>query len=122
MMVWVKNGGVKRPDGWTGNAEYALLGVSDPAPAEFVVVGRAGSPRYQDTRRFFAANPPLSANDEELAAWKRREHSQKPEGFFQMVERVCGNVSRLEMYARGPRPGWDVWGDQVDGVKLETGG
>ena len=69
-MIWVKNGGVKRPDGWTGNAEYALLGITDPAPAEFVVVGRAGSPRYDDTRRFFAVYPPLSATAAELAAWE----------------------------------------------------
>ena len=124
MMVWAKNGGVKRPDGWTGNGEYVLLGVSDPPPAELVVIGRAGKPRYADTRRFFAVYPPLSATPAERAAWKRRGHSEKPDGFFALVERVCGNVSRLEMYARRPRPGWDVWGDQSGGgvVGVQGGG
>ena len=114
MMVWQKNGGVQRPDGWQGNGEYVLFGSPDIA-ASLVLVGRAGNPRYGDTRRFFSVNPPLSASPDERQSWARRGHSQKPDGFFALVERVCGPVARLEMFARGPRPGWDVWGDQSGG-------
>jgi N6-adenosine-specific RNA methylase IME4 len=42
-----------------------------------------------------------------------REHSQKPESFYQLVESLCPG-SKLEMFARGePRPGWSQWGNEV---------
>ena len=39
-------------------------------------------------------------------------HSAKPDTFFDMIN-VFGDP-RLEMFARQPRPGWDVWGDEVE--------
>ena len=45
-----------------------------------------------------------------------REHSRKPEGQYERLERlVCG--PRLELFARQQRPGWDVAGNQVDKFK-----
>lgn len=46
--------------------------------------------------------------------WSRGKHSQKPDEFFALVERLSPEP-RLEMYARGPRPGWDVWGREATG-------
>lgn len=40
-------------------------------------------------------------------------HSEKPDVFAENLERLCGNVTRLEMFARKSRPGWDVWGNEV---------
>lgn len=46
--------------------------------------------------------------------WKRqRRHSQKPEEFQDLVERVSP-APYLELFARRKRPGWDVWGDEVE--------
>jgi len=42
----------------------------------------------------------------------RQEHSQKPESFRKTVEMVSTGPY-LEMFARRPAPGWDVWGNEV---------
>jgi N6-adenosine-specific RNA methylase IME4 len=43
----------------------------------------------------------------------RLEHSVKPEEMRQMIERVSPGPY-LELFARRPAPGWDVWGDQIE--------
>lgn len=48
--------------------------------------------------------------------WPRGRHSEKPGGFYELVESMSpapgGERERLEMFARGPRNGWTVWGDE----------
>lgn len=48
--------------------------------------------------------------------WPRGIHSEKPSEFFDLVEHLSP-PDRLEMYARGPRLGWTVWGNQSNGFK-----
>jgi N6-adenosine-specific RNA methylase IME4 len=46
-------------------------------------------------------------------AWPRTSrHSAKPAQFFALVEAVSHGPF-LEMFARGPRAGWTVWGDEA---------
>jgi N6-adenosine-specific RNA methylase IME4 len=45
---------------------------------------------------------------------RRRAHSEKPEEFVALVESMSP-ASYLEMFARRPRAGWVVWGNQVNG-------
>jgi N6-adenosine-specific RNA methylase IME4 len=40
--------------------------------------------------------------------------SEKPELFAAIIERLYPNVPKLEMFARKPRDGWDVWGNEVE--------
>lgn len=51
--------------------------------------------------------------------WPRGQHSEKPNQFYDLVERTSPGPY-LEMYARRPRPGWSQWGnelpDPVEGV------
>ncbi len=44
--------------------------------------------------------------------WPRKAHSVKPSEFYALVEQASPGP-RLEMFAREPRPGWSVWGDEV---------
>ena len=44
-------------------------------------------------------------------AWKRGEHSVKPDEFFDMVESVSPG-RYLDLFSRRERPGWDSWGDE----------
>lgn len=44
---------------------------------------------------------------------QRREHSRKPEEFYNLVDKLCDG-KKLEMFARQKRKGWDVWGNEVD--------
>lgn len=48
-------------------------------------------------------------------------HSQKPEEARIRLERLFGDVRRVELFARSRRPGWDVFGNQVEG-SIELGG
>ncbi|MBX7268820.1 hypothetical protein KIF24_24225 [Micromonospora sp. Llam7] len=41
-----------------------------------------------------------------------QEHSHKPEEQYAIIER-CSPGPYLELFARRPRPGWDVWGNEV---------
>jgi N6-adenosine-specific RNA methylase IME4 len=43
----------------------------------------------------------------------RREHSRKPDGIHERIERLVGGPY-LELFARQQRPGWTVWGNQTD--------
>ncbi len=43
----------------------------------------------------------------------KREHSRKPDEFVSLIE-SCSPGPRLEMFARGDRVGWDMWGNQAD--------
>lgn len=44
---------------------------------------------------------------------RKREHSRKPDEFYDIVE-SCSPGPYLEMFARGARPGWHVWGNQSE--------
>jgi N6-adenosine-specific RNA methylase IME4 len=42
----------------------------------------------------------------------KREHSRKPDEIYNIIE-ACTSGPYLELFARGPRDGWTVWGDQA---------
>ena len=44
---------------------------------------------------------------------RKREHSRKPDEQFELIE-ACSPGPYLEMFARGERRGWKVWGNQAD--------
>ena len=44
---------------------------------------------------------------------QKREHSRKPDEQYQIIE-SCSPGPYLEMFARGTRPNWTVWGNQAD--------
>lgn len=96
------------------------------ANAEFVLLGRKG----RGVSRVDAG-----VRSEVLAP--RREHSQKPDEVAARIERLFGDavpaevggrivnrpIRRLEMFARAPRRGWYVHGDEVRAdVRIEAKG
>jgi len=42
----------------------------------------------------------------------KREHSRKPDEFISLIE-SCSPSPYLELFARGRRPDWDMWGNQA---------
>ena len=42
----------------------------------------------------------------------RRAHSEKPDEFYQMVEKICPG-SKCELFSRTSRPGWKAWGGET---------
>lgn len=70
--------------------------------SEFVVFGRRGGLEFLDTKAFptcFQA--------------PRREHSRKPDEFYDLVRRVSPGP-RIDMFSREKREGFDVWGVETD--------
>jgi N6-adenosine-specific RNA methylase IME4 len=47
-----------------------------------------------------------------LLGTRKREHSRKPDEIYPIIE-ACSPGPRLELFARGQRKGWTVWGDQA---------
>ena len=48
-----------------------------------------------------------------LLASRKREHSRKPDEQYQVIE-GCSWGPYLELFGRGVRKGWTVWGNQAD--------
>ena len=43
----------------------------------------------------------------------KQEHSKKPIEFISLIER-CSSAPFLELFARGQRDNWDMWGNQAN--------
>ena len=50
---------------------------------------------------------------------RKREHSRKPDELYPIIE-ACSPGPRLELFARGTRPGWTVWGNEADDAYKPT--
>ena len=42
-----------------------------------------------------------------------RKHSQKPDEIRDKIVELCGDVPRIELFARQYAEGWDCWGNEV---------
>lgn len=48
---------------------------------------------------------------------ERTKHSRKPQGAFSRIQKISPGPY-LEMFAREPRHGWDVWGNEVESFEV----
>ncbi len=88
-MVWHKNGGFQP----FGLPQYN---------AEFVLIGRKGGCDFADTKAFMLCNN-----------WPRREHSRKPDEFYELISRVTPGP-RIDVFSRERRDGFDQFGNQTE--------
>lgn len=44
----------------------------------------------------------------------REKHSKKPDMVRNKIIELCGDIPRIELFARQKTKGWDVWGDEVE--------
>jgi N6-adenosine-specific RNA methylase IME4 len=58
----------------------------------------------------------LDAGVRQVLVEKRREHSRKPDGIHERIERLVAGPY-LELFARQTRPGWTVWGNETNKFK-----
>ena len=49
-----------------------------------------------------------------------RKHSQKPDETRDRIVELCGDLPRIELFARQRTPGWDAWGNEVERWKQKT--
>jgi len=55
----------------------------------------------------------ISKNVQQLVIDKRREHSKKPHKIRNAIVELCGNLPRIELFARQKVQGWDSFGNEV---------
>jgi N6-adenosine-specific RNA methylase IME4 len=48
---------------------------------------------------------------------QKREHSRKPDGIYEIIE-SCSPGPYLELFARGNRPNWTVWGNEAEDYNI----
>eukprot|EP01054_Gregarina_sp_Poly1_P002585 Gregarina_sp_Poly_1__2584@NODE_16_length_22882_cov_82_653956_g14_i0_p2_GENE_NODE_16_length_22882_cov_82_653956_g14_i0NODE_16_length_22882_cov_82_653956_g14_i0_p2_ORF_typecomplete_len793_score120_63MTA70/PF05063_14/8_6e57BioT2/PF15368_6/0_049_NODE_16_length_22882_cov_82_653956_g14_i03562380 len=68
-------------------------------------------------------NPRINGNIEcDVIVSEVRETSRKPDEIYRMIERICPNGLKLELFGRqhNLRNNWITLGNQVDGVQLHT--
>ena len=54
-----------------------------------------------------------SFNEKSYIEEAKTEHSRKPEEARNRIERMFGNLPRIELFARQYADGWDCWGNEV---------
>jgi N6-adenosine-specific RNA methylase IME4 len=60
-----------------------------------------------------APEPKCSEPDGDVIKTRKREHSRKPDEQYKIIEE-CSWGPYLELFGRGVREGWTVWGNQAD--------
>lgn len=73
---------------------------------EFCLVGLKGKPVFKDVH-----------NVRDLIEEMRREHSRKPEAFYQLVEELCAG-RKLDYFSRQQREGWSTYGNDTNKFKV----
>ena len=80
--------------------------------SEYVLIGRRGYVSPPPPPRFLGL-----LSDTLLAGPHIREHSRKPDSVHDIAEMLEGPY--LEMFAKRPRDGWDIWGHEApDGIEM----
>lgn len=87
-MTWHKSNGMQMPQSPKYNGEW-------------IVVGRKGRPRFTEITAFWTVN-----------SWPSGAHSEKPEGFYDLLRRVTPGP-RLDIFGRRRIAGFESWGKQA---------
>lgn len=80
---------------------FAGMGYWTRANSEVCLLATRGKPKR------------LNADVRQGIIAPRREHSRKPDGIHERIERLVAGPY-CELFARQRRPGWDVWGNETD--------
>ncbi len=55
----------------------------------------------------------ISSKVHQVIEDKIREHSRKPDITRTRIVELCGDLPRIELFARQKVDGWDYWGNEV---------
>ena len=92
--TWVKRN--KKSDGW-----FWGLGYWTRANSEICLLATKGNPKR------------MSRSVHQVCDARIMEHSRKPAEIRDRIVELCGDVPRIELFARQYADGWDCWGNEV---------
>jgi N6-adenosine-specific RNA methylase IME4 len=81
---------------------YSGMGFYTNQNAEFCLLGLKG--KYWREAR----------NVKQIIQEPRNKHSKKPLEIRERIVSLCGDLPRIELFARETAEGWDSWGNEVD--------
>lgn len=55
----------------------------------------------------------VAANVHSVVMTPIEQHSKKPDEVRKRIVQLCGDVPRIELFARQYADGWDCWGNEV---------
>lgn len=113
--IWLKINRRRDPDQGSMFAEdhfavddFLGMGTWTRSNTEFCILATKGKPKRAST------------NVRQLIFSPIMEHSKKPREVRSKIVGLCGDLPRLEMFARNRVEGWDAFGNQVDGsIKMK---
>ena len=93
--TWVKRN--RKSDGY-----FWGLGHWTRANAEICLLATKGKPKR------------VSKSVHSVCDARIREHSRKPDEIRTRIVQLCGDLPRIELFARQNAEGWDSWGNETD--------
>lgn len=102
--VWIKKNKKDTESNFWGMGNWSR------SNAEICLMGVRGNPKRESAGVHSVIESPV------------REHSKKPDEVRDRIVELCGDVLRVELFARDKVDGWDCWGIEVDGEKIEEKG
>jgi N6-adenosine-specific RNA methylase IME4 len=91
---WVKKN--KKSDSW-----FWGLGHWTRANSEICLLATKGKPKR------------ISKSVHQICDARIEQHSKKPDEIRDRIVELCGDLPRIELFARQPTLGWDVFGNEV---------
>ena len=83
------------------NSLFWGMGSWTRANAEICLIATKGKPKR------------VSAGVHSVVMTPIEEHSKKPDEVRKRIVQLCGDVPRIELFARQYAEGWDCWGNEV---------
>ena len=93
---WVKTNKNK-----SKNLYFKSVGYWTRANNEICILATKGKPKR------------IGKNVDRLVVADRREHSRKPDCVRDRIIELCGDLPRIELFARERVNGWDSWGNEL---------
>lgn len=96
---WVKRNKKK-------NTYFMGLGFWTRSNSEVCLIGTKGQPKR------------VSKSVPQICDARIMEHSRKPAEIRERIVELCGELPRIELFARDKVKGWDSLGDEIDGKDI----
>jgi len=87
----------------TNGSPFFGIGFYTKSNAEICLIGKKGK----------VTDLVISNKVSSVILSKRREHSRKPDEARTRIVELCGDVPRIELFARQKFEGWDSWGNET---------